>query len=403
MLVHAVVIAGDGAGADVGLAADFGIADIAQVVRLRTRAEMRILDLDEIAHARAGAELGAAAYPRERPDDAGSVGDETVDVAMGVDHGSGGKARVGNAREGADRDFIAEFDVALEDDVDVDFDIAPDMDAAAHVEAHRIGKADPLRGEFGGAHALVEALQSRQLPGIVGAEDFLRVHAQAGFGRFALIIGLRVDVGQVVLVLGVVVGQIVDPHAQPARFGGEDAAIDPVDGALLGGAVLFLDDGAHAADTVADDAAITVRDFELGHQGAQRTSRHQQAFEGVAANQRYVAIQHEDARIVGYRGHREFHRMPGAALFGMFDPGHIRIGERGTHLVAAVAVDDMDGGRIQRARGFQHMPEHRATGQGHQHLRARGLHALALACGQNDDVQRSGRHQRELPGSDRQR
>ncbi len=56
MLVHAVVVAGDRHGAHVDLAADRGVPDVAQVVRLAARADLAVLHLDEVADARAVAE-----------------------------------------------------------------------------------------------------------------------------------------------------------------------------------------------------------------------------------------------------------------------------------------------------------------------------------------------------------
>src|SRR5690606_15407548 len=48
-LVDAVVVAGDGAGADVGLAPDRGIAEVTEVVGLAALGHGRVLGLDEVA------------------------------------------------------------------------------------------------------------------------------------------------------------------------------------------------------------------------------------------------------------------------------------------------------------------------------------------------------------------
>ena len=68
MLVEAVIVAGDGAGADISARADAGIADISEVVNLGALADLRLLDLDEIADMRVLGESGAGPQPRERPD-----------------------------------------------------------------------------------------------------------------------------------------------------------------------------------------------------------------------------------------------------------------------------------------------------------------------------------------------
>ena len=84
--------------------------------------------------------------------------------------------------------------------------------------------------------------------------------------------------------------------------------------------------------------------------------------------------------------------MAGAVLLGLMHPGKVGLaGERGQHLFAAMAVDDVDLLGMQRARGVEHMREHRSAGKRQQHLGARGLHAFALARGEDDDMQRMGR------------
>src|SRR4051794_17252890 len=69
LLEEAVVVAGDRPGADVGALAHLRVADIAEMVGLCTSPEPRSLHLDEIADVDLGAELGARAQARERPDD----------------------------------------------------------------------------------------------------------------------------------------------------------------------------------------------------------------------------------------------------------------------------------------------------------------------------------------------
>src|SRR5699024_4017304 len=66
VLVGAVVVTGDGAGADVGLRADLGIADVAQMRGLRASGQPGLLDLDEIAHLYAGGQLRTGPQPCKR-------------------------------------------------------------------------------------------------------------------------------------------------------------------------------------------------------------------------------------------------------------------------------------------------------------------------------------------------
>jgi len=67
--VRAVVVAGDGAGADVDLLADGGIAEIGEVVGLGAAPEFRLLHLDEIADVHVLVEPRLGPQPRERAHD----------------------------------------------------------------------------------------------------------------------------------------------------------------------------------------------------------------------------------------------------------------------------------------------------------------------------------------------
>ena len=69
MLVEAVVVAGDGAGADIGAGADLGVADIGQMIDLGAGVDQRRLGLDEVADLarRRRARCRAAAARRGRP------------------------------------------------------------------------------------------------------------------------------------------------------------------------------------------------------------------------------------------------------------------------------------------------------------------------------------------------
>ena len=68
MLVEAVIVAGDRAGADIGARADARIADISEMIDLGALGDLGLLDLDEIADVRALGEVCAGPQPRERAD-----------------------------------------------------------------------------------------------------------------------------------------------------------------------------------------------------------------------------------------------------------------------------------------------------------------------------------------------
>src|ERR1700687_4071231 len=69
MFVHAVVIAGDRARADVYAFSDFRVAEIAEMVRLRTLAQLDFLGLDKVSHASTLAHITSGAQMRVRSED----------------------------------------------------------------------------------------------------------------------------------------------------------------------------------------------------------------------------------------------------------------------------------------------------------------------------------------------
>src|SRR5262245_63822670 len=81
VLARAVVVAGDGARPDVDVAADRGVADIGEMVRLGARSDAARLDLDEIPDVHLGRELRAGTDTRVRPDAAARADLSFVDEA----------------------------------------------------------------------------------------------------------------------------------------------------------------------------------------------------------------------------------------------------------------------------------------------------------------------------------
>ena len=81
------------------------------------------------------------------------------------------------------------------------------------------------------------------------------------------------------------------------------------------------------------------------------------------------------------------HCMAGTELLRLLCPMQIGlVGERSTHVIATMAVDDVHAHRLQRARAGDDMGQHRHACDLLQHFRQDGLHPLAFARGENDDV-----------------
>lgn len=60
-LVAAVVIAGDGARADIGARADMGVTEVGQMVGFGALAELRLFEFHEVAHVGIGSEISSGA------------------------------------------------------------------------------------------------------------------------------------------------------------------------------------------------------------------------------------------------------------------------------------------------------------------------------------------------------
>ena len=151
----------------------------------------------------------------------------------------------------------------------------------------------------------------------------------------------------------------------------------------------MLDDARDVAGAVAHDAAVAGRVLhphaQQGKRLAVRGRRHQ-ALQRGGLRQRHVAVQHQHQVVVGHGRHRLLQRVPGAQLLGLQRPVQGLARERLAHLLAAVAVDHVDVGRRgDFPRGVDHVLQQGAPGEGLQHLGQVGLHALALAGGQDDD------------------
>src|SRR5262245_25778886 len=67
VLLEAVVVAEDGAGADVGTLADPAVADVGEMIGLGARLQARVLHLDEVADVDLRANVRPRPQPRERP------------------------------------------------------------------------------------------------------------------------------------------------------------------------------------------------------------------------------------------------------------------------------------------------------------------------------------------------
>ncbi|MNV03859.1 hypothetical protein D3C71_941420 [compost metagenome] len=361
------------------------------MVGLAAGTEHDFLCFHEVTHVRALRQHGAGAQPRERTDVCRTFADHALQIAVRLDHGARGQGNILEPGERADADAIAQHHTPLQDHVDVDLHVAADRDGATDVQPCRVQYACALRAQRTHFAQLPGAFKLGQLPWIVGTFGVLRVLHERHLGR-RVIAGRRgKDVGQVILALRVRIGELRQPTAQCRGFGGDDAGIDGADAALFVGGVFLLDDRADLALGIAHDAPVAGRVGNLGHQHGQAARLRQQVAQRLAADQRHIAVQHQNGCRIRHFRHGLQHGMPGAQLLALLRPAQIGlIGECLPDRFTAVAVNDMDCFGLQLTRGIDDVGEHRAPGDRLQYLGQGRFHALASAGGEDDDVQGLG-------------
>uniref|UniRef100_A0A914YBS6 Uncharacterized protein n=1 Tax=Panagrolaimus superbus TaxID=310955 RepID=A0A914YBS6_9BILA len=134
-LVHAVVVAGDGAGTDVHPAADHRITQIGEVIGLAADTEGDLLGLDEVADVHAIGQHGTWAQARERTDQCRAFGDHAFQITMRAYFGARAESDVLQPVERTNGGAVTEHDVAFENNIDVDQHIAAHGDGATDIQS----------------------------------------------------------------------------------------------------------------------------------------------------------------------------------------------------------------------------------------------------------------------------
>src|SRR5581483_1385524 len=262
VLVGAVVVAGDGAGADVDVPADLAVADVGEMVGLGARADAARLHLDEVADVHVPGEHGAGPDARVRAETAVRPDLGLVEVAEGLDARARPDLDVPQHAVRADADAVAQLHPPLEHAVDVDRDVAAALERPAHVDARRVGERHAALEQRPGDVALVHALELGELRTAVDAEHFPRRSGRHPGDGDVLVDGELHDVGEVVLLLGIVVPEAREPALQLRGRRHHDARVHLADRALLVARVPLFDD-ARDAPAAAHDAPVALGVVEL--------------------------------------------------------------------------------------------------------------------------------------------
>src|SRR5690606_32332571 len=117
MLVGTVVVADDGAGADVDAAAYGGVAEIGMVVGLGVVGDLRVLHFDEVADVHIPAQGRARTQTGIGPDQTLVADARILGQGEGVDHCIGPYPGIADHAIGGDTGAVADLDLAFENRV----------------------------------------------------------------------------------------------------------------------------------------------------------------------------------------------------------------------------------------------------------------------------------------------
>ncbi len=279
------------------------------------RGDRAVLDLDEVTDVDIFAERGARPQARVRPDLRGGADRGVVDMGERLDIGARAHGGVDQHAVRADAHAVSQLDAAFEHATHIDRDIAAANEFAAHIDAGRIHQGHAAFQQCVGNIQLVTALELGQLHLAVHARHFPFAGRLARDDRHAVGHGLGDDVGEVVLALGIVVGQRRQPLLEVAGRNRHDAAVDFLDGAFGLGRVFLFDD-AHDLAVFTHDAAQPEWIGLLDGENAQlvATSGLDQAAQRGDGGQRHVAVQHDRRLVVVQLRHGLHDGVTGALL-----------------------------------------------------------------------------------------
>src|SRR3972149_2633693 len=133
VLVGAGVVAGDRARADVRLVADGGVPDIREVGHLGAAADLRLLQLHEVADLGAGTAVRLRPQAAERPGLGLGLHDGVGQHAIGPEGDAVADAAAGHVAAGPDDALGAYRGRALQDDAWIDHRVGPDRARLLHL------------------------------------------------------------------------------------------------------------------------------------------------------------------------------------------------------------------------------------------------------------------------------
>ncbi|MNI34516.1 hypothetical protein D3C73_885070 [compost metagenome] len=352
-------------------------------------AQVRVFQFDEVTHMRAGFQHGTWTQTSERTGIAAFAQDGTFDMAVGLDDHAFAQGAVLDHAVRADHHVVFDDDLTFEDHVDVDQHVAANRDVTANVETSRVTQRHTLSHQTTTGAQLIMPFQFGKLLAIVGALHFHGVVRLLGGHHQTIAHGHGNDVGQVVLALGVVIGETAHPVAKTGKRQRQNAGIAFGDFALGFIGIFLLDNGRDLALHITNNAAVTGRVIQLYGQQAQLLWPHllEQTLQGIDFDQRHIAIKHQHGVGLNER-HGLSNGVTGTQLLILQDEVQIIRRQTFAHGIGAVADHHVNALWIKLPGAVDNMAEHGVAGNRVQNFRQSGTHARALASSENNDFKR---------------
>ena len=402
MLVHPVVVGGDGSGPHVDLLPELGVADVAEVVHLGASPQLAFLHLHKVADAAAIADIGGRPQVSK-----GTDGNVIADVGLshhGVHHTHvGPNRRVLDQAAGADPGVVADHATAAEVGLRFDHHIAAETAAFAEGAAFGINEGDPFIHPVVAQPLLQQGFALGQLPPVVDAVHLI------GIGHLQ-VHGLRQHrhrVGEIELPLIVVGAELRQNVGQGCPVEAVDPGVGEVVAALLVRAIAMLNDAAHLALGIGEHTPVTGGILEpcrqQGDIGTAGPVLLHQCVDCFTSQQRYIAVEHEQFPFKALqRGDQLLHRMARAVL-GLLQ-NKFQASERSQlllHPFGLMPNDQQPPFRLQVAGTGEHPFHQGGSRQRLEHFRECALHAGAFSSGQYGYGKHAERGEdgRNLPGS----
>ncbi|MNF81908.1 hypothetical protein D3C84_641990 [compost metagenome] len=325
--------------------------------------QMHIFQLNKVTHMCPGLQYRTRTNTGERAGIAAFSEYRAFDMAIGLDHHALAQGTVLDHAVRTDHDVVFDDDLAFEDHVDINQHVPTDGHFTAHIKTCRVSQRHTLGHQTATRAQLIMTLQLGELLAIVGTLHFHCIVRL--FGRHHETIADRHGdhVGQVVLALGIVVGETAHPLPQFCERQGQDAGVAFGDRSFGFVGVFLLDDGRHLASGVAHDTAVAGRIVQFNGEQAQLLRRdfREQALECFDLNERHVTVENQDS--VGFDERYGLgHGMAGAELLVLKDKIQIIGGQAFTHCFSAMADHDVNALGLKLPGAVDNMSEHRVSG-----------------------------------------